>query len=304
MQVLRGIDPDRLPASVVTLGMFDGVHRGHQALLSACRAHADRLGLPAVALTYDPHPSRVLRPDAALRLLTPLSEKLELLARAGMDYVAIAEFTHTFSELSAEAFLHNLLIAGLHPRVIVAGYRTTFGHGRAGTAEVLRAFGTAHGVEVDIVEPIEVAGGPVSSTRIRQSLDAGQVALAAELLGYRYRITGVVARGDGRGHTLGVPTANLVPPPEKLIPQDGVYVVEASGPGVTRRAVMNIGARPTFGRPASLEAHLLDYHADLYGQPLTVTFLTRLRDIVAFTSVDALLAQIGDDITEARQVVS
>ncbi len=303
MQVLRGIHPNLLPASVLTLGMFDGVHRGHQALLAACRTHADRLGLPAVALTYDPHPSRVLRPDAPLRLLTPLPEKLERLARAGMDYTAIAEFTQAFSQITAEAFLRDLLVAGLHPRMVVVGYRTTFGHDRGGTAALLRAFGDAEGIAIDIVEPIEVAGGPVSSTRIRHCLDAGQVELAAELLGYRYRVAGVVTRGDGRGHLLGVPTANLLPPPDKMLPQDGVYVVEVTIAGATRRGVMNIGARPTFGRPASLEVHLLDFHADLYDQPLTVSFLTRLRDIVAFPSVDALLAQIGKDIAEARVVV-
>lgn len=302
MQVIRGIRPNLLSASVVTLGMFDGVHRGHQALLHACWSHADKCGLPAVALTYEPHPSVILRPERAVRLLTPLPEKLALLAKARMDDVVIPEFSREFSQLSAEAFLRDILMAALHPQIIVAGYRTTFGHARAGTAAVLQAYGREHGIPIDIIPPFEVAGGPVSSTRIRQCLGEGNVEVAAELLGYRYQLHGRVVRGDGRGHQIGVPTANLEVPDEKLIPADGVYAVEAEAPGVTRRAVMNIGSRPTFARPYSLEAHLLDFHADLYDQPLTVTFLTRLRGVIPFHSVEDLLAQIQRDIAAARAV--
>ncbi|HEY3378942.1 MAG TPA: bifunctional riboflavin kinase/FAD synthetase [Armatimonadota bacterium] len=303
MKVIRGIRPDLLPASVVTLGMFDGVHRGHQALLQTCRTQAAQVHLPAVALTYEPHPSVILRPDHPIALLTTMPEKLEHLARWGMDVVVIPEFTLEFSQLPADRFLHEVLVAALHPQVVVAGYRTTFGHAREGTAAVLRDAGVALGFAVDIVEPIEVAGGPVSSTRIRQALEAGEIALATELLGYRYQLSGLVTHGDGRGHQIGVPTANLTTPPEKLIPADGVYAVEASAPGVTRRAVMNIGKRPTFNRPYSLEVHLLDYHADLYGQPLTVTFLARLRETRPFDSQESLLAQIRADIALARAIV-
>lgn len=302
MKVIQGIRPDILPASVVTLGMFDGVHRGHQALLLACRAQADALGVPAVALTYEPHPSSVLRPDQPVSLLTPLSEKLERLAEYAMDYVVVADFTPTFSQLSPEAFLRDVLMSALHPRTVVVGYRTTFGHGRAGTAEILRTLGEELGFAVEIVPPVEIAGNPVSSTHIRQSLRAGDVALAALLLGYRYRLSGVVMHGDGRGHQIGMPTANMEVPPNKLVPGDGVYAVDAAAPGVTHRAVMNIGNRPTFDRPYSLEVHLLDFHADLYAHPLTVTFLTRLRDIRPFPDGDALIAQIHEDIAQARAV--
>lgn len=299
MKVIHGIRTDLLPAAVVTLGMFDGVHCGHQALLSSCRLHADRLGLPAVALTYAPHPSQVLAPDKPVRLLTLLPEKLERLERSTMDTVVIAEFTRAFSLLSAECFLRDVLMAALHPRVVVVGYRTTFGHARGGTADVLRAVGPSLGFDVDVVEPVEVAGAPVSSSRIRTCLDAGDVTLAAALLGYRYQLTGLVLPGDQRGRALGVPTANIDVPCEKILPADGVYVVEACVPGLKRRAVMSIGSRPTFNRPHSLEVHLLDFDGDLYHQPLTVTFLARLREIRPFTSTAELVSQIRQDIALA-----
>ena len=301
MRVLYGLHLDIVSASVVTLGMFDGVHRGHQALLAACRRHADRLGLPAVALTYEPHPARVLRPDAGVRLLTPLPEKIERLGHYGMDLVAVGEFTRAFSQLTPEEFLRDALDASFHPRVVVAGYRTTFGHARAGTAAVLRELGGRIGFEVDIVEPIEVAGGPVSSSRIRECLERGDVRTAAELLGYRYRVTGTVMVGDGRGRQLGVPTANLDVHPDKLVPGDGIYAVEACLPGAGhRRGVMHIGPRPVFGRPRALEVHLLDFAGDLYLQPLTVTFLARLRDIRNFPDPTALIVQMREDIAQAR----
>lgn len=301
MQVLRGIHPGLLPASVVTLGMFDGVHRGHQALLGACRRQADRLGLPAVALTYEPHPTQVLRPDTPVRLLTPLPEKLERLEQATMDYTVVVDFTHAFSQLTPDAFLRDVVVASLHPQVVVVGYRTTFGHDRTGSAAVLRTLAATLGFTAEVIEPVEVAGGPASSSRIRACLDAGNVVLAEQLLGYRYRLSGFVMRGDGRGQRLGVATANLDVAPDKLVPADGVYVVDADAPSVSRRAVMNIGNRPTFGRPRSLEAHLLEYQGDLYGQPLSISFLARLRDIQSFPDTQALLTQIHDDIAQAKR---
>ncbi len=301
MKIIHGVRPNLLPASVVTLGMFDGVHRGHQALLASCRRHADRLGLPAVALTYEPHPVKVLRPGTPVRLLTLLPEKLDGLARYGMDDVVIAEFTRAFSLISAETFLCDVLLAALHPQVIVVGYRTTFGHERAGTAKLLRTLGNSLGFAVEVVEPVEVDGAPVSSSHIRQCLDKGDVSLAAELLGYRYQLTGIVSTGDRRGGQLGIPTANLEVSNDKMLPADGVYVVDACAPGLKRRAVMNIGSRPTFDRPRALEVHLLDFSGDLYHQPLTVTFLARLREVCAFSTSEELISQIQRDIQLARR---
>jgi riboflavin kinase/FMN adenylyltransferase len=299
MAVIRGLQAETKAASVLTLGMFDGVHRGHQALLHRCRRRADALGVPAVALTYDPHPSRVLRPDAPVRLLTPIDEKLQRLQGYPIDDIVVAHFTLEFSQLSPEEYLRQV-IAALHPRAIVVGYRTTFGKNRGGTADVLQAFGARDGIEIIIVPPVEVLDIPVSSSLIRQRLDAGDVATAAELLGYRYALDGMVTHGDARGRELGMPTANLEPPADKLIPGDGVYAVNATICGTSYRAVMSIGARPTFDRPRALEVHLLDYTGDLYGQTLTVTFLQRLRGICTFPNAAGLMAQIDDDIRRAR----
>ncbi len=300
MEVISGIRSDVLPASVVTLGMFDGVHRGHQALLECCRREAVAYSLPAVALTYEPHPSQILHPDYLVPLLTPLREKLPRLAHAGIDYTFIPAFTRDFSLLSPEAFLVEVLVASLHPVLVIAGYRTTFGHARAGNADVLRSFGARYGFAVEIVEPVEVDGVAVSSTRIRQSLGAGDVELARELLGYHYELTGMVLPGDQRGRTLGFPTANLSTPPEKLIPADGVYIVDVPLATGTSRAVMNIGNRPTFDRPRTLEVHLLDYSGDLLGQELTIVFRRRLREVRKFPTTEALLTQIRSDIAAAR----
>lgn len=304
MKIIHRLQPDTLPACVMTLGMFDGVHRGHQALLAACRRSAAQWQLPAVALTYEPHPSKILRPDHPMRLLTLLPEKLERLEHFGMDVVVVAEFTPAFSLVTAEDFLCEHLLTALHPRMVVAGYRTTFGRNRAGTADMLREAGRTHGFMVEIVEPIEVAGGPVSSTRIRACLDAGDVAMAAELLGYPYRLTGTVTVGDQRGRTLGIPTANLAVPSDKQVPADGIYAVTACVPGGSYRGVMHIGVRPVFDRPRTLEVHLLDFNGEIYHQPLTVNFLARLRDIRTFASVDELVAQMREDIAQARGTVA
>lgn len=299
MNIIRGLEHKTLPACVLTLGMFDGVHRGHQALLHSCLRHAGSRQLPAVALTYDPHPSAVLRPDHPVRLLTPLPEKIALLQGYPLEHLVIARFTREFAQLSPEAYLR-LVVDALHPRTIVVGYRTTFGKDRGGTADVLREFGDAWDIEIIIVPPIEVNGQPVSSSIIRRQIEAGEVAAAAELLGYRYRLTGNVVHGDARGRELGMPTANLEPMPEKLVPADGVYAVNAATATGSYRAVMSIGARPTFNRPAALEVHLLDFAGELYDQTLTVTFLRRLRDICTFPDAATLMTQIDDDIRRAR----
>lgn len=294
-----------LPAAAVTLGMFDGVHRGHQALLQTCRRHARAEGVPAAVLTYEPHPSRVLRPDNPTPRLTLLPEKLSLLAEYGMDYVIIAEFTHAFSLQTPAQFIADVLCRPLHPTIVVAGYRTTFGHARAGSAPVLEELGRQCGFGVEIVPPIEVVGAPVSSSRIRQCLaEEGDIALATEFLGHPYLMAGTVVVGDQRGRTLGIPTANLAVDPEKLVPAEGVYAVDAFVDGVRRRAVMSIGMRPTFERPAALEVHLLDFSGDLYGRTLTVEFLQRLREIRTFDRVDDLLAAIRDDIAQARALLA
>jgi riboflavin kinase/FMN adenylyltransferase len=300
MQVVSEMRQQILTASVVTFGMFDGVHRGHQALLQQCRHAASLRALPSVVLTYEPHPSQILHPENPIPLLTPLREKLARLEEAGIAYTLIPQFTRQFSLLSPDAFIAEVLVAALHPVLVVAGYRSTFGHARAGNVEALRELGARYGFMVEVVQPIDVAGGAVSSTRIRQCLADGHVELAAELLGYGYAVTGLVMPGDQRGRQIGIPTANLEPLSEKLIPADGVYAVEVPLPAGTFRGVMNIGNRPTFARPRTLEVHLLDYAGDLYGQELTVIFRKRLRDVRPFATPGALVAQIQADIAAAR----
>ncbi len=301
MQIIRGISPDLFPASVVTLGMFDGVHLGHQALLRSCRTHADRLGLPAVALTYEPHPVKILHPEVPLQLLTTLPEKLQLLAEWGMDATVVANFTPEFARLTPGDFISNVLCHAFHPAQVVAGYRTTFGRGRAGSAEVLQQLGNECRFAVEIIQPVEVSTGAISSTAIRSFLAAGQVESAAEMLGHHYILRGTVAHGDARGRELGFPTANIVTPAEKIIPGTGVYAVQVQAAGASFRGVMNIGTRPTFNRPYSLEVHLLEFHGDLYEQELEITFLARIRGVTQFTSAAELVARIELDIAVARE---
>ncbi len=302
MQIIRGIRPDIFPASVVTLGMFDGVHLGHQALLRACRAHANRLGLPAVALTYEPHPVKVLHPEVPLKLLTTLPEKLHLLAEWGMDATVVAEFTPEFARLTPTDFISDVLCHALHPAQVVAGYRTTFGRERAGSAVVLQQLGNECRFGVEIISPVEASIGAISSTGIRKLLADGQVETAAEMLGHFYTLSGNVMHGDARGRELGFPTANILPPPDKIIPAEGVYAVAVCVNGKQIRAVMNIGDRPTFDRPYSLEVHLLDFSGDLYEQELAITFLARIRSVQRFSSAQELMARIKQDIAVARGV--
>lgn len=303
MQIIRGIRPDIFPASVVTLGMFDGVHLGHQALLRACRAHADRLGLPAVALTYEPHPVKVLHPEIPLQLLTTLPEKLQLLAEWGMDATVVAEFTPEFALLTPTDFISDVLCHALHPAQVVAGYRTTFGRERAGSAVVLQQLGNECRFAVEIIPPVEASLGAISSTGIRKLLADGQVKTASEMLGHYYTLSGSVMHGDARGRELGFPTANILPPLDKIIPGEGVYAVTVSVNDKQIRAVMNIGTRPTFNRPYSLEVHLLDFSGDLYQQELAITFLTRIRNVQRFSSARELMARIEQDIAVAREII-
>lgn len=300
MEVVHGIRADFLPGAAVTMGMFDGVHRGHQALLRACRLHADRLGLPAVALTYEPHPFQVLHPEAEAHLLTLLPEKVELLERFGMDYVLVAEFTLDFSRLTPEAFVQSVVVDTVHPRVVVVGYRSSFGHDRAGSSSLLVELGARLVFAVEVVEPVLVQGEPASSSRIRQCLLEGDLALATAMLGSPYRLKGRVVAGDGRGRQVGFPTANLDVPPGKLAPADGVYAVNVTVGGRAYRGAMSIGPRPTFRRARTLEVHLLDFAGELTAQTVTVEFLARLRGIVGFTNSDELTAQVREDIARVR----
>lgn len=299
--------PEGPPATVV-IGNFDGVHRGHQALLAHARHLADAEAGQVIALTFDPHPQRFFAPTAAPPLLTTRAQQLALLAQQGVDVTVIEPFDEPFAALTPQAFAQRLLVAALRARHVVVGATFRFGHGRAGTVATLRTLGDALGFATHGVEPEQQGNTVISSTRVRELVLEGRVADAAELLGRPYALTGVVEHGAGRGTTIGVPTANLRVSNE-LLPAAGVYAAIATLPGAAlpeqgqRAAVVNVGHAPTFGRDGApvVEAHLLDFVGALHGQPLELAFVERLRAERRFPSAEALVTAIRRDIALARR---
>jgi riboflavin kinase/FMN adenylyltransferase len=287
----------------VTIGNFDGVHRGHQRVLSALLLSARRRGQASVVLTFEPHPGRVLHPDRPLPEITTPGQKDELLRRAGVDQVIFLQFTPRLAALAPEQFIEQVLREALNAGEIVTTPTFRFGHDRRGDPELLRRSGAGGGFETLLVEEIGAGGGPISSTRIRQALRHGDLELAAELLGRPYAVEGVVVAGAGRGSTLGFPTANLNSDNELFLAR-GVYLVEVRGAGLQRHGLANLGVRPTFGGDQlTLEVHLLDYSGDLRGLRLEVGFLQRLRDERRFSGPAALEAQIRADVLGARSLL-
>ena len=289
--------------SVITVGTFDGVHRGHWQVLERVRERASAVGGPAVLVTFDPHPLRIVRPEAAPPLLTTPVEKTEVLAESGLSYVVFVAFTRELQQYSPERFVKEILLERLHVAELVIGYDHGFGKGRSGDVETLRRLGEEEGFVVHVVEPVEAAGAPISSSRIRAAVQAGDMRAATAGLGRPYSIRGVVVRGEGRGRHLGFPTANIqVEQGDKLIPPAGIYAVR----GVLRSGpvdgVLHLGPRPTFpGSPPTIELHLLDFGGDLYGEVVRVDFIERLRDILPFGGVPELVAAIEADVALARE---
>ena len=290
--------------AAVTVGNFDGVHRGHQALVGLALARAREAGGRAVVLTFEPHPARVLAPERAPAALTTLAQKEELLAGLGVDRLAVLAFDPAVAALSAEAFAREVLAEALGARHVVVGESFRFGRRREGDASRLAALGEALGFAVSALPPVLGRGGPVSSSRVRDELARGDVAAAGELLGRPYFVDACVVRGDGRGRTIGVPTANLDPENE-VLPARGVYAGRLRVPGAGfRPAVVNLGERPTFGGGrATLEAHLLDFEGDLYGARVRLELHERLRDEERFAGTEALVARIREDMTRARALL-
>ena len=303
---LAAVPPGHGP-SVVTVGMFDGVHRGHRALLDRVAAEAAARGLPAGAVTFDRHPLEVLRPDARPPLLTTLDRKVDLLGAAGMDYVLVLPFTEELSQVTAEAFAGEVLFDGVGARAIVVGENFRFGHKAAGDPALLAELGRRRGVEV-VAVPLHAGGGEaVSSTRIRAELARGDVHAAAASLGRAYAVEGVVVRGDGRGgRQLGIPTANLDVGGDLALPANGVYAghLSEAPSGSPRPAATSVGVNPQFHSSGlRVEAHVLDFDGDLLGAHVSVSFEHRLRDEAAFATVDDLVAQIHQDIRQARSLL-
>jgi riboflavin kinase/FMN adenylyltransferase len=296
--------PPRWSQPVLALGNFDGLHRGHMKIVDRVRRRAGERGGTPAAMTFDPHPSRVLRPDKAPALLMSKAQKLESLARAGMQGMAVVRFTLELSAWEPEAFVRAVLVEWLHVSEVWVGANFLFGHQRSGTFSVLRSLGARFGFRAEKIDPVRYKDFVVSSTRVRRLVSEGRVDEAGALLGHHYFIDGVVVRGAGRGRELGFPTANLASENE-LVPPSGVYATIATTPGgVVYPSITNIGLRPTFGdvdRPV-IETHVFDLSRDLYDTTLRLSFVQRLRDERPFPDVDALRAQIEADCRSARRL--
>jgi riboflavin kinase/FMN adenylyltransferase len=302
VDVVRGHRNASQTATAVAIGNFDGVHVGHRALVARAMALAAAHDARAAVLTFEPHPSTVLSPSTAPPLLTSLERRLELLEEAGAELVVVEPFTRELAACSPHAFIDDIVLYALRARAIVVGYDFTYGTQRSGSIDALRGHGARAGIEVDVVPPVECGGEVASSTRIRGHLRAGELAAANQLLGRRWDIDGVVVHGAKRGRAIGIPTANIRPASDLAI-APGIYAVtlQARG-GAPLPAVASLGTNPTFVAQGGLvlEVHVLDWDGDLYDQTVRTTFVARLRDEAKFDSVDALLAQIHVDISEAR----
>jgi riboflavin kinase/FMN adenylyltransferase len=297
--------PPRWHQPVLALGNFDGLHRGHMKIIDRVRRRAGERGGTPAAMTFDPHPPRVLRPDKAPQLLMTKEQKIEALARSGMQGVAVIRFTHELSLWDPETFVRTVLIDWLHVAEVWVGANFLFGHERAGTFSVLRALGARYGFRAEKIDPVRYKEFVVSSTRVRRLVAEGRVDEAGALLGHHYFIDGTVARGAGRGRELGFPTANLDTANE-LLPPSGVYATTTTLGDVVHPSITNIGTRPTFGDVdrTMIETHIFDVNRDLYGMPLRLSFVQRLRDERPFPDVDALRAQIDADCRSARRLFS
>lgn len=292
--------------TVVTVGTFDGVHRGHWEVLMEVVRRAREAERRSVLLTFHPHPLRIVRPEAAPRLLTSPDEKKEILAESGLDYAVFLRFTRELSRYSPERFVREILVGSLGVRELVIGYDHGFGRGRSGDAETLQGLGSELGFEVDVVEPVPMSDGPVSSSRIREAVAAGTMDVAARGLGRAYSLRALVVRGEGRGRELGFPTANLrVGYPDKLLPPSGIYAVRGVLRSGTFSGALHLGPRPTFeGSEPTVELHLMDFSGNLYGDEVRVDFVRYLREIRSFQTPGELVKQMHADVREARRVLA
>jgi riboflavin kinase / FMN adenylyltransferase len=301
------------PRIAVAIGNFDGVHRGHRALLDEAGARARQRGGPSAVLTFAPHPARLFAPAKAPPLIMSLERRLELFAAAGIDLAIVEAFTPSFAAIGADEFVRRVLAQDLAAGDLVVGYDFSFGRGRAGSVTRLAALGAELGLGVAVIPPVTIDGILCSATRVRELCVEGDVRRAAALLSRPVEIEGRVVRGAARGRTLGFPTANIVPEGE-LVPKPGIYaartrLLEGPGAGAVHQTALSIGRNPTFtgpgtGAPVSVEAYLLDFDGDLYDRRVRLEILDRLRDERRFESVDALIAQITADVARVRALES
>jgi riboflavin kinase/FMN adenylyltransferase len=299
--------PSHVSGTVVTVGTFDGVHRGHRDVVERLVARARSLKVPSVLVTFEPHPLEIVNPAAAPLLLTTHYEKQEVLAETGIDYLAVLPFTKKLASYSAEDFVELILRRCFRLRELLIGYDHGFGRQRAGNVDVLKTLGERDGFRVEVVAPVSTSDGhSVSSTSIRRAIAGGDLQRAAEALGRPYSVNGRVIEGEQRGRTIGFPTLNLGPPPKrKLLPPEGVYAVRVQTPRGPLGGMMNLGPRPTFGdTETSLEAHLFDTEGDFYGAHVRVDFVARLRETRKFASAELLAKQLAHDERDARTALT
>ena len=308
MKVIRGLDDERsvLERSVLTVGNFDGVHRGHQRIIAVAREDACELGLPVVALTFEPHPLSVVNPRMALQRLSSPVQKLAQLRQAGIDVAVVAPSTPEFLSLAPEVFIREVIVARFHPAYVVEGWNFGFGQGRGGNVETLQRFAAEFDYQVHVVDPVmqrleDGSEERVSSSLIRRLLLEGQVELAARALGRPYSLTGTVVEGAKRGQPLGFPTANLAVA-DQLVPADGVYAGRTLVGDRQWRSALSVGYTPTFdGQVRRVEAHLIGFEGDLYGRTIVVHFRRRLRGQRKFDSREDLARQIESDVENIRR---
>ena len=310
MKVFRDIESLRgtcQGGTVMSIGMFDGVHRGHQMLIAAARERAESMGLTSLIFTFPRHPLALLAPPYAPPMLSDPEHKLALIERFGAEMCLMLDFTPEFSTIEAEEFIERIVVGACQARHIVCGPDFRFGRGGRGNDAMLEELGRRLGFTVEIREPLMEGHTAIKSTRVRQCLIEGRIEEAHLLLGHPYLLTGLVTKGDGRGRQIGYPTANIEPPAGRLVPGDGVYAVRIRRGQDHWGAMMNIGTRPTFytgdQSPRTIEAYLFDFSGDLYGEELTLSFVARVREERKFDSLDALLRQLQADQATCRALL-
>jgi riboflavin kinase/FMN adenylyltransferase len=297
MRIIRHPKKKKLKGSVVALGTFDGVHRGHQKIIKSTVRYAHKLGVASLAITFDPHPQQLIVPERGLKLLTDLREREELFCELGIDGVVVIRFNRKLQKLSYEGFVKKYLVGKLGVRRVFVGFDYAFGRGRAGDVSHLKKLGKKYGFTVTVVPPVSADHHAIKSRMIREQISRGEFSSALRLLGHPYQIAGRVIKGSGRGGVMGFPTANLKVDPHKLIPAHGVYAGIANG----RKCVVNIGARPTFGTDHTVvEVHIINFHKNIRGKTVKVALTRRLRDELQFSDVEQLKKQIRKDIHKAK----
>jgi riboflavin kinase / FMN adenylyltransferase len=306
VQRWRGLDntPSGWGRCVITIGVFDGVHRGHQSIIGRAVERARDTRIPSLVLTFDPHPSEVVRPGSHPPVLTSARRKAEILEQLGVDVLLVMPFTPEFSRLGPAEFVHEVLVERLHAAAVVVGENFRFGHKAAGDTTLLRSLGASFGFATEGVPLFRDGDVAISSTYVRSCVDAGDVAAAAVALGRDHRVDGIVVRGDGRGRALGYPTANVHIERYAAIPADGVYAGRVVLHGKRLPAAISIGTNPTFeGRERRVEVYILDFDTDIYGDEVGVEFAARLRGMERYDRIEDLVGQIGRDVDRTRQVL-